>query len=319
MGDRGQAAISLMSDVDGIDSGYLLGSIVSNLLRKCSSDVWRAALFFHHRWYGSTGLHSEWLLKASCYTVVQSLNCVQLFAAPWTTACQAPLSSNISWSLLKFVSTELVMLYNHLILCVSKTKSAWPSKENSLISCVMNLFGSSVISSSCPSLSFLWASNSIRSLLVSFSCGTQQEVQCSCPLADLALASHWGSLSCWRPLWIPHPPSQIPQNCEQTAGKSSGSFHGDGPTSYSAKILVRSLGQEDPLEESMAAPPVFLRGESHGQRAWWGIVHRVMNHHIWLKWLSTAQHRCYSPSKILSRLFLIHHSSLLAWQKVWCK
>ena len=53
-----------------------------------------------------------------------------------------------------------------------------------------------------------------------------------------------------------------------------------GPTSYSAKILVRSLGQEDPLEESMAAPPVFLRGESHGQRAWWGIVHRVMNHHI---------------------------------------
>ena len=49
MGDRGQAAISLMSDVDGTDSGYLLDSIVSNLLRKCSSDVWRAALFFHHR------------------------------------------------------------------------------------------------------------------------------------------------------------------------------------------------------------------------------------------------------------------------------
>ena len=43
------ATISLMSEVDGIDSGYLLGSIVSNLLRKCSSDVWRAALFFHHR------------------------------------------------------------------------------------------------------------------------------------------------------------------------------------------------------------------------------------------------------------------------------
>ena len=49
MGDRGQAAISLMSDVDGTDSGYLLDSFVSNLLRKCSSDVWRAALFFHHR------------------------------------------------------------------------------------------------------------------------------------------------------------------------------------------------------------------------------------------------------------------------------
>ena len=30
---------------------------------------------------------------------------------------------------------------------------------------------------------------------------------------------------------------------------------------------VRSLGQEDPLEEGMAAHPVFLPGESHGQRS----------------------------------------------------
>ena len=29
---------------------------------------------------------------------------------------------------------------------------------------------------------------------------------------------------------------------------------------------VQSLGQEDPLEESMAPTPVFLPGESHGQR-----------------------------------------------------
>ena len=199
-------------------------------------------------------------LQPSCYSaIVQSLNCVRLFAAPWTTAGQAPLSSNISWSLLTLVSTEMVMVYNHLILCVSKMKSAWPSKENSLIiSCVMNLFSSSVISSSCPSVSFFWASNSIRSSLVCFSCGTQQEVQCSCPLADLALASHWGSLSCWRSLWIPHPPSQIHKNCEQTAGKSSGFFHGDDPTSYSAKTLVWSLGQEDPLEEGMATHSSIL-------------------------------------------------------------
>jgi len=45
------------------------------------------------------------------------LSHVQLFAAPWTAACQAPLSSTISWSLLKFMSTESVMLLNHLILC----------------------------------------------------------------------------------------------------------------------------------------------------------------------------------------------------------
>ena len=39
---------------------------------------------------------------------------------PWTTACQAPLLSTTSQSLLKFLSTELVMLSNHLILCHSR-------------------------------------------------------------------------------------------------------------------------------------------------------------------------------------------------------
>ena len=32
-------------------------------------------------------------------------------------------------------------------------------------------------------------------------------------------------------------------------------------------MLVRSLGQEDPLEEGMATTPVFLPGESHAQRS----------------------------------------------------
>ena len=43
--------------------------------------------------------------------------CVQLFVTPWTAAHQAPLSSTISWSLLKFMSIELVMSSNHLMLC----------------------------------------------------------------------------------------------------------------------------------------------------------------------------------------------------------
>ena len=35
---------------------------------------------------------------------------------PWTAACQTPVSSTISWSLLKFMSIELVMMFsNHLI------------------------------------------------------------------------------------------------------------------------------------------------------------------------------------------------------------
>ena len=48
---------------------------------------------------------------------VQSLSCVQLFATPWTAACQAALSITNSWSLLKLVSIESVMPSNHLILC----------------------------------------------------------------------------------------------------------------------------------------------------------------------------------------------------------
>ena len=36
---------------------------------------------------------------------------------PWIAALQAPLSSTISWSLLKFISIELLILSNHLIPC----------------------------------------------------------------------------------------------------------------------------------------------------------------------------------------------------------
>ena len=42
-----------------------------------------------------------------------------LFASPWTAACQASLSITNSWSLLKLMSIELLMPFNHLILCHS--------------------------------------------------------------------------------------------------------------------------------------------------------------------------------------------------------
>ena len=51
------------------------------------------------------------------FSSVQSLSHVQLFATPWTAARQASLSITNSWSLLKFMSIELVIPYNHLILC----------------------------------------------------------------------------------------------------------------------------------------------------------------------------------------------------------
>ena len=49
--------------------------------------------------------------------VVQSPSHIQLFAIPLTAACQASLSSTISWSLRKFMSVEVMMSSNHLILC----------------------------------------------------------------------------------------------------------------------------------------------------------------------------------------------------------
>ena len=43
------------------------------------------------------------------FVVVKSLNCVRLFATPWTAADQTPLSFTVSRSLLKLMSIELVI------------------------------------------------------------------------------------------------------------------------------------------------------------------------------------------------------------------
>ena len=55
-------------------------------------------------------LHSQ-------FSSVQSLSRIQLFATPWTAACQASLSITNSQSLLKLMSIEFVMPSKHLILC----------------------------------------------------------------------------------------------------------------------------------------------------------------------------------------------------------
>ena len=50
------------------------------------------------------------------FSSVQLLSHVQLFATPWTAACQASLSFTNSQSLLKLMSIESVMPSNHLII-----------------------------------------------------------------------------------------------------------------------------------------------------------------------------------------------------------
>ena len=61
----------------------------------------------------------EWILnhKYLCFSSVQSLSHVRLFATPWTAAHQASLSVTNSQSLLKLMSIELVMPSNHLTIC----------------------------------------------------------------------------------------------------------------------------------------------------------------------------------------------------------
>ena len=53
--------------------------------------------------------------KIAAVVFVQLLSCVWLFATPWTVARQTPLSFTVSQSLLKYMSIESLMLYNHLI------------------------------------------------------------------------------------------------------------------------------------------------------------------------------------------------------------
>ena len=80
--------------------------------------------------YRNWGVVQLWYLIDNCYWCitaywycgyykgsVQSLSCVWFFVTPWTTACQASLSITNSQSLLKLMSAESVMPWNHLLLC----------------------------------------------------------------------------------------------------------------------------------------------------------------------------------------------------------
>ena len=76
------------------------------------------------RW--ANWLSLEWRgLQVVVAVGVQSISHAWHFAAPWTTACLVPLTSTISWSLLKFLSIESVILSNHLMLC--HPMLLWPS------------------------------------------------------------------------------------------------------------------------------------------------------------------------------------------------
>ena len=81
--------------------------------------------------------------------VVKSFSYVQLFVILWTEACQASLSFTISRSLLKLMSIESVMAFNHLmhlILChpLLLLPSIFPSSRSFQMSQLFALGGQSI-------------------------------------------------------------------------------------------------------------------------------------------------------------------------------
>ena len=77
----------------------------------------KTSLTLHPSSAVSMGSIPGWGNKILHVTSVQSLNCVQLLATPWTATCQASLHITNFQTLLKLMSIELVMPSNHLILC----------------------------------------------------------------------------------------------------------------------------------------------------------------------------------------------------------
>ena len=79
-------------------------------------EAWWAALYG----VAQSWTRLKWLSSCSNsgqFSSIQSLSPTWLFVTPWTAAHQASLSITNSWRLLKFMSVELVISSNHLILC----------------------------------------------------------------------------------------------------------------------------------------------------------------------------------------------------------
>ena len=97
----------------------------------CTGPTWDDGWLPNHR----ISLHKySWSQGWICllWLAVQSPSHVWLFATLWTAACQASLSFTVSWSLLKIMSIELVMPFNHLILCQPPSRWCHPTISSSV-------------------------------------------------------------------------------------------------------------------------------------------------------------------------------------------
>ena len=184
-----------------------LFSTVAGPLHNPTSSVWESqflhvfvdtltnCLFFMGGFWAKEEHRLTWCLQDVSeidvdYILLLFFSCchVQLFATPWTSACQASLSFTISQNSLKLVSIELMLPSNHLLLChpllllpsifprirVFSNDSAlhirWPkywsfsfsispSCEYSgliILYCLLSLFFSCIFVLPCPGKAFPW-------------------------------------------------------------------------------------------------------------------------------------------------------------------
>ena len=129
-------------------------------------DQWSMDIADQMLWGMQAVLSTKWILvrrssKSYMYlnqqhhlSVHQSLSRVWLFVTPWTAACQPSLSITNSQSLLKVMSIESVMPYNHLILCRSLflPPSIFPSIRVFSTQSVLSTSVQSVILTLIPSI-----------------------------------------------------------------------------------------------------------------------------------------------------------------------
>ena len=85
--------------------------------------------------------------------VVRSLSCVRLLSALWTAARKAPLCFTVSWSLLTFMSIELLIPYSHRNLCrpFSVCPQSFPASGSFLMSRLFTSSGQSTGASASAS------------------------------------------------------------------------------------------------------------------------------------------------------------------------
>ena len=92
-----------------------------NLITSCCIVNYYTSVYFPTFIELQNSLHLHNILLFCLYlylcSSVQLLSHVWLFATPWTAVHQFSLSITNTWSLLKLMSIESVMLSNHLILC----------------------------------------------------------------------------------------------------------------------------------------------------------------------------------------------------------